>query len=460
MNAKELLKVWSEAGRYGRFDLFLKKIGLKKDKREEIFDSLLEKGVCKIISSKDSIKKCESPFGEFEFKSERLQLNLADIEEKAELLVDISKRDIKNPLDILTLFENLCLPFNEGKGFKEAVILKAFQMAEIQADYHKGIGIIVPAKEEREIVVSSHIDLIPLFNKGFQKGREPYSLNGKIVQGALDNTMTNAVALILALKEVSPNVEYVFTEGEEIGLLGMAKYIKQNFDEKVFYINLDVTNEAWGKEASVEYDRPSFEVCQQLKSKNWGFTTNRECDDFDIVARTKGNGFSYCLPTEGYIHSFKNQAKLKTLVPYYNGLKWLLTELDLSRVEPNIRGSISSAMKFDSFEEYKVELDKEPKPEYVYSDFYASDKYSLQEYIFEILISNGIDMESELIFDTLTEWSVTRKQFTISDLAENAEIQFDYAREIISLLKGYEVLYTIDQGGYQFIEEAYLENIL
>ena len=465
MNAKELLKIFNELGEKGRFDSFLKKIGLGKNKREKVLSDLLSQKELIFQSKEEEISEYWSKdFGTIEFKTERIEASNKEIERIAEEILSIVENSKKETTttDILTVFKNISYTFNEGLGIKEAIILKCLELTDIPANYRENIGIVVPALKDRKIVVSSHIDLIPSFNKGFEKGREPYSLEkeGKIVQGALDNTITNAVALILALKKESPNVEYVFTEGEEIGLLGMAEYIKQEFDEKVFYINLDVTNEAWGKNASIEYDRPSFEICQQLKDKNFGFTTHRECDDFDIVVRAKGNGFSYCLPTRGYIHSWKNEAKTKTLLPYMQGLEELFS-LNLENVQPNIKGSIEFALNFEEIDSYNEALEKESAKSEV--TVYIPDEdttfYDLNTYIIEVLIGNGIELLEPLL-DTINELILLEKQFNIDDFAMDSEILLDYAEDILELLVEADVLEEIDRGVYKFINEEDFDTLL
>lgn len=264
---------------------------------------------------------------------------------------------------LIQCFNEICLPFEEGNGPKEAKFLQLLE--EHGAEYHEKIGIIVPTigGVEPVKVVVSHMDLIPLFNKGFEKDRRYEIIQDEnqedVIVGALDNTITNA-ALLLAIQELRENgeahdVEFVFTEGEEIGFLGMIEYLKQRSKEP-FFINLDVTNDNAKKHASIEYDHPNYHVCKQIKDAlgKAGFQKERVDDDFDAIKRVGGKGFSYCLPTYKNIHSYKNSTHVSKLEPYYEGLKWLITSLDVSKREFNIiEHSIKKALYHDDYKSFK-----------------------------------------------------------------------------------------------------------
>jgi len=101
-----------------------------------------------------------------------------------------------NSSSIVECFKLLSLPFNNGSGLKEEFIIELLYEINIHAYYDQDIGIVVPSLGRKKKVVSSHIDLIPKFNKIFSK---EFSCEVKkdILSGALDNTLTNTILLIL-----------------------------------------------------------------------------------------------------------------------------------------------------------------------------------------------------------------------------------------------------------------------
>jgi len=290
-------------------------------------------------------------------KKEEFTLSEEDILEMANTAVKAIKEK-----DIVKTFDMICLPFDDGKGYKEKLFLKIFELLEIPASYEKGIGVIVPAKNEKKRVVVSHMDLIPTFNKGFKESRKYIIEDNKII-GALDNTITNAVAMITAFHTKAKDTEFVFTEGEETGFWGMKAYIKKRHEKHLYYINMDVTNDAWNNHVSVEYDDPCWEICCQINDNmNAGFTTDRVCDDLDVVVDNKGYGLSYCLPTKKTIHSWNNYTMLDKLNPYLEGLFFLIEDLDISVMDKNIHEvSINKALKCETFEDLKKKEKKAKK---------------------------------------------------------------------------------------------------
>lgn len=294
--------------------------------------------------------------------------NIEALKKKEESLEELSFDDLKDGFhkDIIYFFELISKPFDDGKGEKEKIMLDILK--DHGAFYEEKIGIRVPAKTEKpDIVVVSHMDLISSFNRGFQKGRV-YSLakikNKEVIIGALDNTITNAVVLLSLLelreKGLAQNVEFLFTEGEEIDLLGMKSYLKK-YGNEPFFINLDVTNDNQDFHASIEYDQPNWSICRQIskaKSFTFGFTKDRVCDDMDAVIDAKGKGFSYCLPTWKTIHSYKNYTLIDNLVPYFEGLKFLISSLDVSDRDCDFKYiSIKKALECNS----KDKLEKKDK---------------------------------------------------------------------------------------------------
>jgi hypothetical protein len=370
------------------FGEFVKSLGLDEETSKDILSSLEKGGMINLVFStstdhyykipgndtyvfkysknkgKIEVEKREKKWGS---KEETLfSIEDSEIEALAKKIINLSKEADENA--IITIFQNLCLPFNDGKGYKEKLFLKVFELAGINASYEKGIGVVVPASEDKKIVVVSHMDLIPTFNKGF-KEKKVYKLfekDGKeCISGALDNTMTNAVAMIAALNNKNPNVEFVFTEGEETGFWGMKAYMKLKHKKDSFYINMDVTNDNWSNHISLEYDEPNYDICCQINNTmNAGFTKDRVCDDLDIVVDNNGFGFSYCLPTKKTIHSWNNYTLIEKLVPYLNGLVWLITELDLSDMKHNIQClSIKKALICENLDKFLKKEKKAKKKE-------------------------------------------------------------------------------------------------
>lgn len=276
--------------------------------------------------------------------------------------------------NIIQVFKDISKPFDNGKGEKEKVILDLLK--PFNAVYEEDIGIIVPSTKETKVVVVSHIDLISTFNKGFAKDKV-FSLavddKGIIISGALDNTITNAVVILalLRLKEEGKgeHIEFLFTEGEEIDLLGMKAYLKK-YSNKPFFLNLDVTNDNQDKNVSLEYDKPSWKLSRQIKKLfkkediSIGFTKERVGDDTDAVLAANGSGFSYCLPTFKTIHSYKNYTYVSNLEPYYRGLYAMLSELTFEEFDYDMKySSFKKALKCKKKSEFE-ELETKAKKEY------------------------------------------------------------------------------------------------
>jgi len=271
---------------------------------------------------------------------------------------------------ILELFQEIGKPTVDGKfGEKEEAITAWLDKENIKHEYIPGIGLIVNKQKNPKNIVVSHMDLIKPFQKRFEKN-EVFVLDKPYIQGALDNTITNAVAL-LALKNSDMKTELVLTEGEESGLIGMTNYLEKFKDKAIscMFINLDVTNEGFGYACSVEYDRPVFEILKSIQislSEIQSFYTHRRfCDDTDAINAAGANGFSYCLPTEGVIHSFKNRALLNSIEPYFLGLESLMKELSL----PEERTTIDP-WKLEDYLSVEMISEKEKLPP-IYHDLTA-----------------------------------------------------------------------------------------
>lgn len=281
---------------------------------------------------------------------------------------------------MIKTFELLAKPFKDGEG---GLKLNALQEIFPEGIWEPGIGFIVNKQENPSKVVVSHIDLIKTFRKGFADNHV-YAVTETEIIGALDNTITNA-ALVLAIKSLSDfkTIEYVFTEGEEVGFKGMKAYIKK-YKRRVinsFFINLDVTNEGYGRNGSIEYDVCNFETLKSLqtlvntKNLDWHFTHSRVGDDTDAIIDAGLHGFSYCLPTKGHIHSYENRALLSSLDSYLEGLICLIKH-DLNPGECNVKSwQFKDALITDIFENLKI---NEPASRY-YTSPWFSDEEDIQD---------------------------------------------------------------------------------
>jgi len=237
--------------------------------------------------------------------------------------------------EIINLFEKISKTTIDGKkDQKEKAIIEWLEENNFQWEYIPYIGLRINPLDKPKNIVVSHLDLINLFQRGFQNGKT-FEITKEYIIGALDNTLTNAIALIAMKYGNSKETELLLTEGEERGLIGMSNYIKK-FNKKskeTFFINLDVTNDGVGTHASIEYDRPIKEILEDIKKSmeriNCAYTQFRVCDDTDAINFANCYGFSYCIPTEGLIHSYDNRTKIECIEPYTKGLMALINRLEL-----------------------------------------------------------------------------------------------------------------------------------
>lgn len=242
---------------------------------------------------------------------------------------------------IINIFKRICFPFIENTGGpKVKAILSEIETTPYTKEYIRGVGLIVNKQDFPRVIITSHMDLIPLFNKGFKECKTFFEEN-EILYGALDNTLTNAF-LIQLIKETSySDIEFVFSEGEETGMTGIRNYMLMFPEKKIssFFINLDVTNDGSYSYCSVEYDRPDIngildaaEALNNISDIIPHFQFYRFCDDMDAILSGGGHGFSYCIPTNNVIHSYKSNTDIKNIEPFYFGLKALSEKMDLSRI--------------------------------------------------------------------------------------------------------------------------------
>jgi len=282
--------------------------------------------------------------------------------------------------EIIELFEELTTthkPYmSEGLSNKLEAIKNSLDIIGVTYEYDLKMGLIVNKQKNPTKVVVSHMDLIPLFENGFKEER-CFKLTDQCIVGALDNTITNAV-LLKVIEQLSKednlnNIEFLFSEAEEIGFYGVDNYLKEHRDrfKGTFFINLDVTNEGYKQDASIEYDACNFEnlkKIQNIKNQDFFYTMDRVGDDMCSILRNGFHGLSYCLPTKGNIHSYKNKARLDSIEPYYRGLLEIIN-LDINSHDKNVDfyqfkkalkvDKISKLSKRPKFEEYISNVSEE-----------------------------------------------------------------------------------------------------
>jgi len=271
--------------------------------------------------------------------------------------------------EIISFFKEISKPFKDREGGPKLEIIQRFLEGQnISSEYIPNIGLIINKQDNPDIVVVSHMDLINKFQKGFENGTI-CNIDEEFITGALDNTITNAISLLvfkeLLLEDNSLNIELFLSEGEEVGLIGMTNYLNEYIEKSknTFFINLDVTNDGYGTDMSVEYDKPDFntvkKVQEVLNDLNYHIQGERFCDDMDSINEKKCAGFSFCLPTIKNIHSYKNKAKLESIDNYFYGLKRLILNL---KKEENYETFNSIYMKYalksKNEKKFKKKIDK------------------------------------------------------------------------------------------------------
>ena len=236
---------------------------------------------------------------------------------------------------ILRLYNRVALPYRTGViRAKADAIVRIAEACGRAARYDPDVGVVVEATSSPRAAVVCHMDLCEEFYAGFWTGRT-LRLEGDRLEGALDNTLPNAVLLhLLESGRMPDDVTLVFTNDEERGSAAAYRFARAS-GLKAF-LNLDVTARFKKLDASVEYDAPCAEVLSEvwglLGTDRVGYTPHRDPDDMDALLRAGGNGFSFCLPTKKEIHSYRNRTTVGQVLGYSELLGRLLDNLpDLSR---------------------------------------------------------------------------------------------------------------------------------
>lgn len=265
-------------------------------------------------------------------------------------------------------FKEIAKPMTHGlvldTSSKEGTILKILE--KYNAYYEQGIGIIVPSITETPTkVLVSHYDLVGNFNNGFAVDKnfiiadaiynkdfmqsnmlnENPQVNGNFIIGALDNTITNAflIEAIIELREnnQAEDIMFLFTDYEESGLRGMSSFMDKIHPKlnDPFYINLDVTNDNQDFNGSIEFDYPCISIAKEILNNlsSVGLTHQRFTDDTSAITYKTPKAFSYCIPTFEYCHTYASAALTKTIEPYYEGLKYLITTLKVDKYENDLQ---------------------------------------------------------------------------------------------------------------------------
>jgi len=397
--------------------------------------------------------------------------------------------------EILKIFKEIALPCetdNIKTPLKENKIIELLKSKYPQIKYNKEIGILIPAKTKnsKKLIITSHYDLIPSFNKGFKNQREPFTLNENKIKGALDNTITNAVLIYLLLNfNIPESTEVVFTNMEEVGCIGMKNYLlkieKENIEKEklktdLFFINLDVTNECWKEKVSLEMDYPIYEIIHFLKNEIKGMTTEREGDDLCEVIKFGYKGFSFCLPTKRTIHSWKNRTTTEHLYQYTEKLLFLIQNsdkiLELSKNTAFYYLSIDSILKLKKEEAIKQEQEKEKQHKtsnkyyydygfYDYEDFDEAEikrVNQIEEYIdnvnteLYVYFSDEIpEAKFEMLLDELNnilyDSIFTEQAFEFEELTFNIE-----DKETLDLAK--KILKHLHQKGFLLKDKVKIDN--
>lgn len=398
---------------------------------------------------------------------------------------------------IIDLFNSISLPMKDSEGgAKVEEIIKFLLENGISSRYVPGQGILANEVPNPDKILMAHIDLIPLFRRGFsQEPRQVYELKttkkgDEVIVGALDNTICDAVALLAFVKlfneEKIPNVTLFLSEGEEVGFIGASAFIRENKErlKDTFFVNLDVTNEGWGYSGSIEYDKPNFGILKlmQKELEDCFFTGERVCDDTDAVNREGLAGFSFCLPTKDLIHSYKNRAKTKTLEPYFDKLCKILTmELPKEREKDFSSWYFKEALECEDKEKFKEdmdnrrnvlsqfngydsEMDERDYVESMYQDPMCYD--SFMEFLYGNIYDNfpSQTIRSVSTFsDSLFDFAASLVEFNEKDVADiivQANIppllcdKFGInAKTIVNRLLEFGAIQEFSKGQYQFVPQ-------
>ncbi len=276
--------------------------------------------------------------------------------------------------EVLELFAALAKPCqNSTNSPKAAALQLACERAGLAVRLDERFGALIGEPRGAAVVLVSHIDLIDDFEEAFAQGKRAFKQRGKKIIGALDNTLTNAAALLalgrLARREpaLAGRVALLFSLGEEGGADALGRHYESSFGvrnfirefaPRGFFINLDVTGVETKMAASVELPRgfaaadlagvfagagasvgasvgggfgADFEDAGGADAASGGallgalhaafgekaaFGDYGYDDDLVAVLQMGGAGFSLCLPTKNDMHCRKNRTTKRQIKGY------------------------------------------------------------------------------------------------------------------------------------------------
>lgn len=247
---------------------------------------------------------------------------------------------IKETLD--NVLSTISLPSRSNKeGFYDTSRLDAIKQLINESDSPYRVinetsntlmfGKKVPNKNEKSILMSSHADIVQGITNVKSESKDGW------YHGTYDNLGTNAsiCTLMLMDKNLPDNIYFAFNAEEETGRCTGAtdafNYIKKNTMNDPLCIALDVTDEGFDEDRIISLEGLSAGTKEKDKIKNALMRIEGEnistaivksfpkdytpfdkdyitCDTtvFDEgihYGRLNANAFSFCVPTDGYMHS-------------------------------------------------------------------------------------------------------------------------------------------------------------
>jgi hypothetical protein len=315
-------------------------------------------------------------------------------------------------MKIAEILERIALPARSRKnGFKDVAKLEAMEalLSEQNSPYHlieKNdhtwiFGQKEPAQGEAPVLISSHADIVPEITSPFSELGED-----KYFHGTYDNLGTNGACVSLMInRELPDNVYFAFTAEEETGRCTGAKaalyFIREKTLHEPLCIALDVTDEGYDENRlftleglhtrnesarhqilqralSGEGENQSFEVVRLKKKDDCSFLPREyvsknttEFDESAFYAKQNCNSFSFCLPTDGFMHS---NLGLYIKEPVLKGYELSLTQMVY----------IMTASYPDKIEEMRAQKDnfvkeaeaiEKRKPKTYYSKYFDDKDY-------------------------------------------------------------------------------------
>jgi hypothetical protein len=335
--------------------------------------------------------------------------------EQEQLILDT----LKDTLDMV--LDKISKPARSNKnGFTNTEKLTEIEALLVNSPYYivyKDNNCVIYGKnhpQNNAVLVSTHADIVNEITNVSSKCED------NIYHGTYDNLGTNAVATTLMLRnELPDNVFFTFTAEEETGRMsGAASSLKFFKDHYIlpFVITLDVTYEGFNKNllASVEgwnskapkllsdhirecflSSEPSQSFCVIKNNKNDSSPFDEEyiepsltmTDESFYYRKHDCAEFSYCLPTNGSMHSnYGLDVKEPTFLGYTLILEHFIKEYYLA-------ASKEDREELKHIKEYLLERNKEIHlPVKTYSDYYGSGySYSNSYYSMFSLTDNDID---------------------------------------------------------------------